>query len=66
MEIAKNMEVAIIRFTEGTGRAYIVEITNNPYKWLTENNCYRDEPEQLSDFDIEWTTIKIYGKVKYS
>ena len=66
MEIAKDMEVAIIRFTEGTGRAYIVEITNDPYKWLIENNSYRDEPEQLSDFDIEWTRIKIYGNVKYS
>ena len=53
MEIAKNMEVAIIRFTEGTGRAYIVEITNNPYKWLTENNSYRDEPESITEFQIE-------------
>lgn len=70
MEIAKDMEVAIIRFTEGNGRSYIVEITNNPYKWLTENNSYRildeDEPKQLSDFDIEWTRVKVYGKVKYS
>ena len=70
MVIAKDMEVAIIRYTGGTGRAYIVEITNNPDKWLVENNLYRkgsgNEPEKLSDFDIEWTRIKIYGKVKYN
>ena len=60
MEIAKDMEVAIIRFTEGTGRTYIVEITNDTDQWLIENNLYRDEAEKLSDFDIEWRTIKIY------
>ena len=54
------MEIAIIRYTEGNGRTYIVEITNDPDQWLIENNLYRDEAEKLSDFDMEWRTIKIY------
>ena len=56
------MEVAIIRFTENEGRTYIVDITNNPDKWLIDNNSDRDEEEheELISFDIEWTTIKIY------
>lgn len=55
-----RQKVAIIRHTENTGETYIVDITNNLTEWLTENNSHRDEPEQLSDFDIEWTTMKIY------
>jgi len=56
------MEIAIIRYTEGTGRTYIVDITTDPDKWLVDNNSTRDkeEYEKLSDFDIEWTTLKRY------
>tara|TARA_R100000742_G_scaffold4234_2_gene1424 strand:+ start:426 stop:596 length:171 start_codon:yes stop_codon:yes gene_type:complete len=56
------MEIAIIRFTENTGRTYIVDITNDPEKWIVDNNSTRDkeEYEKLSDFDIEWTTLKQY------
>mgnify|MGYP001178707299 FL=1 len=56
------MKVAIIRFTENTGRTYIVDITNDVDKWLIDNNSDRDEDEQeeLISFDIEWTTIKVY------
>jgi hypothetical protein len=54
------MEVAIIRFTENEGRTYVVDITNDVDAWLVDNNSMIDEPEELSDFDIEWTTIKIY------
>ena len=58
------MEIAILRFTENTGREYIVDITNNVEQWLIENNTFRDEPEKLSDFDIEYTSIKLYDKLK--
>ena len=54
------MKVAIIRFTENTGRTYIVDITNDVDKWLIDNNSNRDEDEELISFDIEWTTLKIY------
>lgn len=56
------MKIAIIRYTEGTGRTYIVDITTDPDKWLVDNNSTRDkeEYEKLSDFDIEWTTLKHY------
>jgi hypothetical protein len=56
------MEVAIIRFTDNVGHTYIVDITNDPDKWLIDNNSDRDEEEheELISFDIEWTTIKIY------
>ena len=56
------MKVAIIRFTENTGRTYIEAITNDVDKWLIDNNSDRDEDEheELISFDIEWTTIKVY------
>jgi len=56
------MEIAIIRYTESTGRTYIVDITTDPDKWLVDNNSTRDEeePETLEDFDIEWTTLMQY------
>ena len=56
------MKVAIIRFTENTGRTYIVDITNDVDKWLIDNNSERDDDdhETLSMFDIEWTTLKLY------
>ena len=57
-----NMKVAIIRFTENTGRTYIVDITNDVDKWLIDNNSEREEDDQesLLTFDIEWTTLKLY------
>lgn len=56
------MKVAIIRFTENTGRTYIVDITNDVDKWLIDNNSERDEDEHesLLTFDIEWTELKLY------
>lgn len=56
------MNIAIIRYTESTGREYIVDITNDLDKWIVDNNSTRDEEfyEKLSDFDIEWTTLKNY------
>ena len=61
------MKIAIIRYTEGTGRTYIVDITTDPDKWLVDNNSTRDkeEYEKLSDFDIEWTTLKHYKDFIY-
>jgi len=57
-----KMEIAIIRYTEPTGREYIVDITNDVDKWLIDNNSKRDEDdkETLSDFDIQYTTLKEY------
>lgn len=52
--------IAIIRFTESTGRTYIVDVTTDPEAWLVENNSTREEQEKLSDFEIEWTTLKTY------
>ena len=56
------MKIAIIRFTENTGRTYIVDITNDVDKWLIDNNSNRDEEnkEELNSFDIEYITLKSY------
>ena len=56
------LEIAIIKYTEGNGREYIVDITNDIDKWIVDNNSTRDKEdyEKLSDFDINWTTLKIY------
>ncbi len=56
------MELAIIRYTEGNGRTYIVDITNDVDKWIVDNNSTRDEDQQekLSDFNIEYKSIKLY------
>mgnify|MGYP003132267665 CR=1 FL=1 len=57
------MEIAIIRFTENTGREYIVDITNDVDKWLVDHNSHRekDEQESLLTFNIETRTIKMYN-----
>ena len=62
LTIKNKMKIAIIRYTEPTGREYIVDITNDVDKWLIDNNSQRDEAdkETLSDFDIEYTTLKKY------
>ncbi len=56
------MELAIIRYTEGNGRTYIVDITNDVDKWIVDNNSTRDKDQQekLSDFNIEYKSIKLY------
>ncbi len=53
-EALKN-DIYILRYTDSTGEIKIATITNNPEKWLIENNKMRDEAEKLSDFDIEIT-----------
>tara|TARA_R100001443_G_scaffold114946_1_gene131768 strand:+ start:1389 stop:1577 length:189 start_codon:yes stop_codon:yes gene_type:complete len=57
-----KMELAIIRYTESNGRTYIVDITNDVDKWIVDNNSTRDEDQQekLSDFNIEYKSIKLY------
>jgi hypothetical protein len=43
-----------------------VVTTNNIYKWKSENNKRRiangEEPERLSDFEIEEVTASIYSE----
>ena len=62
LKINNKMEIAIIRYTEPTGREYIVDITNDIDKWLIDNNSKReeDDKETLSTFDIQYTTLKQY------
>ena len=57
------MKVYVIKFTEGTGRTYIVDITNDVDKWLVDNNSEREEEDQesLLSFTIEEHTIKIFN-----
>ena len=56
------MEVSVIKFTEGSGRTYIVDITNDVDKWLIDHNSQREEEdkESLLSFTIEKQSIKIY------
>ena len=56
------MEVSVIKFTEGSGRTYIVDITNDVDKWLIDHNSQREEEdkESLLSFTIEKQTIKVY------
>ena len=54
------MDIAIIKYTEGNGREYIVDITNDIDKWIVDNNSTRDKEdyESLSTFNIEWRKLK--------
>ena len=56
------MKVYVIKFTEGNGRTYIVDITNDVDKWLIDHNSQREEEdkESLLSFTIEKQTIKVY------
>ncbi len=56
------MQIAIIKYTEGNGRTYIVDITNDVDKWLEDHNSQRekDEQESLLTFNIEYKPIKLY------
>jgi len=56
------MKIAIIKYTESTGREYIVGVTNDVDKWLEDHNSQRekDEQESLLTFNIEYKPIKLY------
>ena len=56
------MIIALIKYTSNNGKTIIVDITNDPEKWIVYNNRTRgkDEQEKLSDFDIEWRGLKQY------
>ena len=45
----------LIWYTEGSGRRYLVDTTDNLEKWLEYNNSLRDEEEaeRLESFEIE-------------
>ena len=58
------MKIAIIKYTESTGREYIVGVTNDVDKWLEDHNSYREKEdhESLLTFNIEWTHLHNYDK----
>ncbi len=58
------MDIAIIKYTEGNGREYIVDITNDIDKWIVDNNSTREKEdhESLSTFNIEWRKLKHYER----
>ncbi len=47
-----------ITWNDGYGQLHEVAFTNNPLKWLEENNKDRDELEKLDDFNI--TSVATY------
>lgn len=58
----KTMDIFVIKFTEGGGRTYIVDITNDVDKWLIDNNSEREEDdhETRETFSIEEHNLKLY------
>tara|TARA_X000000368_G_scaffold292615_1_gene232638 strand:- start:379 stop:561 length:183 start_codon:yes stop_codon:yes gene_type:complete len=58
------MTIYIVWFYDSYGDKELVAITNEPMKWLEENNEQRvndgEEPEKLDDFEIEAYGAYIY------
>ena len=58
------MTIYIVWFYDSEGNRDLVAITNEPMKWLEENNKQRvndgEEPEDIDDFEIE-----AYGAYSY-
>ena len=58
------MTIYIIWFYDSEGNRDLVAITNEPMKWLEENNKQRvndgEEPEEIDDFEIEAYGAYIY------
>ena len=59
---AKEVEVFVISYTEGSGRKYIVAITDDLDKWLIAHNKERDKDcqESVSDFSFEKVTLTLW------
>jgi hypothetical protein len=62
------MELYNIYWYDCYGNRSLQDTTNDVNKWLEENNKQRiadgEEPEELSDFDIDRITVSIYSKEK--
>tara|TARA_R100001460_G_scaffold55594_11_gene95006 strand:- start:3400 stop:3579 length:180 start_codon:yes stop_codon:yes gene_type:complete len=58
------MTIYIVWFYDSEGNRDLVAITNEPMKWLEENNKQRvndgEEPEEIDDFEIEAYGAYIY------
>ena len=58
------MTIYIVWFYDSEGNRDIVAITNEPMKWLKENNKQRvddgEDPEEIDDFEIEAYGAYIY------
>lgn len=58
------MTIYIVWFYDSEGNRDLVAITNEPMKWLEENNKQRvndgEEPEDIDDFEIEAYGAYIY------
>jgi len=54
------MKLFNIYYENSYGRMDLMATTNNPDKWLEDNNEDREEPESLDDFQIEEADAWIY------
>ena len=58
------MTIYIVWYYDSEGNRDLVAITNEPLKWLEENNKQRvndgEEPEEIDDFEIEAYGAYIY------
>ncbi len=58
-------KIFLIYYTEGSGRRYLVAVTDDTEKWLEYNNSSRDEEsaERLESFEIvEEVLLKFKNK----
>ena len=58
------MTIYIVWYYDSEGNRDLVAITNEPMKWLKENNKQRvddgEDPEEIDDFEIEAYGAYIY------
>ena len=58
------MKLFNIYYENSYGRMDLIATTNNPDKWLEDNNEDREEPESLDDFQIEEADAWIYEEIR--
>ena len=54
------MKLFNIYYEDSYGRTDLIATTNNPNKWLEDNNKDREEAESLDDFQIEEADLYFY------
>ena len=59
-----SKELFLVWHTDNYGERTLETITNNPEKWLKDDNEERGVDYELDDFFIEETALAIYEEVE--
>jgi len=58
-----SKELFLVWYTDNYGKRTLEIITDNPRKWLADENEEREVNYELDDFEIETAPLAIYEEV---